>query len=144
MFASLFSAGVSGLLGPGLAVGGGGASLFLNGAAVMKGAGNIPLGSSPGMVTPQRGIEADCVQTNALVKQRSCKSASREGHIATRRLVSSCSLHCVWMPCGAIGVLRGMNVRLNRGGWDVGCHAKRRTCVQSISSVSSNPGGSTL
>ena len=91
-------------------------SLFLNGVAVMKGVGNIPSGSSPGMVTPQRGVEADHMRTNASVKQRSCESVSHKGCIATRRLVSSCSLHCVWMPHGAVGVLRGMNVRPNRAG----------------------------
>ena len=57
VFASSFSAGVSGSLGAGL-VGGGSTSPFSNGVAVMKGAGNIPSGSSPGMVTPRRGIEA--------------------------------------------------------------------------------------
>ena len=46
VFASLFSAEVSGSLGPGLAVGGGGTSPFSNGVAVMKGAGNTPSGSS--------------------------------------------------------------------------------------------------
>ena len=61
MFASLFSAEVLGSLGLGLVVGGGGTSPFSNGVMVMKGAGNIPLGSSPGMVAPQRGIEAGCV-----------------------------------------------------------------------------------
>ena len=50
MFVSLFSAGVSGLLGPRLAVRGDGADPFSNGVMVIKGAGNIPLGSSPGMV----------------------------------------------------------------------------------------------
>ena len=133
MFASLFSAGVLGSLGPGLAVGGGSASLFLNGVAVMKGAGNIPLGSSPGLVMPQRGVKADRVQTNALAKQRSCESASCEGCITTRRLMSLHLLHCVQMPHGAIGMLRGMNVRPNRGGRDVGCCAKRWTCIQSFS-----------
>ena len=135
MFTSSFSAGVSGSLGPGLVVGGGGASPFSNGVAVMKGAGNIPLGSSPGMVTPQRGIEADRMRTNASAKQRSCESVSHEGRIAARRLVSSCSLHCVRMPHGAVGVLGGMNVRPNRGGRDAGCCAKRRTCVQSFSAA---------
>ena len=116
MFVSSFSAGVSGSLGPGL--GGGGASPFSNGVTVMKGAGNIPLGSSPGMVTPRRGIEADHVQTNASAKQRSCESVSREGRITARRLVSSCSLHCVRMPHGAIGMLGGTNVRPNtQRGW---------------------------
>ena len=133
MFASSFSAEVSGSLGPGLAVGGGGASLFSNGVAVMKGAGNIPSGRSPGMVMPRRGIEADRVRMNASAKQRSCESASREGCIAARRLVSSRSLHCVRMPHGAIGVLGGTNVRPNRGGQDVGCRVKRWTCVQSFS-----------
>ena len=95
MFASSFSVGVLGELGPGLVVGGGSASPFSNGVAVMKGAGNIPSGSSPGMVMPRRGIEADRVRTKSSVKQRSCESASREGHIAARRLVSSRSLHCV-------------------------------------------------
>ena len=61
MFASLFSAGVLGLLGPGLAVGGGSTSPFLNGVTVMKAAGNIPSGSSPGMVMARRGVEADRV-----------------------------------------------------------------------------------
>ena len=103
VFASLFSAGVSGSLGHGLAVGGGGTSPFLNGVAVMKGAGNIPSGSSPGMVTPRRGIEADHVRTNVSAKQRSCESASREGRIAARRLVSSGSLHCVWMLLACSG-----------------------------------------
>ena len=120
MFASSFSAGVSGSLGPGLAVGGGGTSPFSNGVTVMKGVGNIPSGSSPGMVTPRRGIEADCVRTNASAKQRSCKSASHEGRITARRLVSSRSLHCVQMPHGAVGMLGGMNVRPNRGGRDAG------------------------
>ena len=100
MFASSFSAEVSGSLGPGLAVGGGGTSPFSNGVTVMKGVGNIPSGSSPGMVTPRRGIEADRMQMNASVKQRSCESASHEGCIAARRLMSSRSLHCVRMPHG--------------------------------------------
>ena len=37
-------------------------------------------------------------------KQRSCESASREGRIAARRLVSSRSLHCVRMPADAVKV----------------------------------------
>ena len=135
MFASSFSAEVSGLLGPGLAVGGGGASPFLNGVTVMKGAGNIPSGSSPGMVMPQRGIEADRVRMNTSAKQRSCESVSRKGRIAARRLVSSRSLHCVQMPHGAVGMLGGMNIRPNSGGRDAGCRAKRRTCVQSFSAA---------
>ena len=101
----------------------------------MKGVGNIPLSSSPGMVMPQRGIEANRMQINTSVKQRSCESMSHKGHIAARRLVSSRLLHCVRMPHAAIGMLGGMNVRPNRGGWDVGCRAKQRTCVQSFSTA---------
>ena len=59
MFASSFSAEVSGLLGPGLVVGGGSVSPFSNGVAAMKGVGNIPSGSNPGMVMPQRGVKAN-------------------------------------------------------------------------------------
>ena len=123
VFMSSFSAGVSGSLGPGLAMGGG-VSPFSNGVVVMKGVGNIPSGSSPGMVMPQRGIEANRMWINASVKQRSCESASRKGCITARRLVSLHLLHCVWMPHGAIGMLSGMNVRLNRGRQDAGCRAK--------------------
>ena len=99
-------------------------SLFSNGVAVIKGAGNIPSGSSPGMVTPRRGIEADHMRTNASVKQRSCERVSHEGCLAARRLVGLHSLHCVQMPHGAIGVLGGMNIRPNKGGQDVGCCVK--------------------
>ena len=62
MFTSSFSVEVSGSLGPGLVVGGGGASPFSNGVAVMKGVGNIPSGSSPGMVMPRKGCRGrSCV-----------------------------------------------------------------------------------